>query len=113
MSSSGIESTVFLKTNANGRLNQDINDMKSRYQDTVYRSMSNSWILLVKLAKSLNAFNTAIDASTRIRALKVYNKHTQINAINFIDYVINKFPFRKLYHAHLHLLKYAGKNLEY
>jgi transposase InsO family protein len=25
---------------------------------------------------------------------KVYNKHTQINAINFIDYVINKFPFR-------------------
>jgi transposase InsO family protein len=37
---------------------------------------------------------TAIDDSTRIRALKVYSKHTQINAINFIDYVINKFPFR-------------------
>ena len=37
---------------------------------------------------------TAIDDSTRIRALKIYSRHTQANAINFIDYVVKKFPFR-------------------
>ncbi len=37
---------------------------------------------------------TAIDDATRIRALKVYKRHTQKNAIDFIDYVIDKFPFR-------------------
>ena len=37
---------------------------------------------------------TAIDDATRIRALKVYRQHTQKNAIEFIDYVENKFPFR-------------------
>ena len=37
---------------------------------------------------------TAIDDSTRIRALKVYRRHTQANAIDFINYVVEKFPFR-------------------
>ncbi len=37
---------------------------------------------------------TAIDDATRIRALKVYDRHTQKNAIDFIDYVVKKFPFR-------------------
>lgn len=37
---------------------------------------------------------TAIDDATRIRALKIYEKHTQQNAIHFIDHVIEKFPFR-------------------
>ncbi len=37
---------------------------------------------------------TAIDDATRIRALKVYDRHTQANAIDFIDTVIAKFPFR-------------------
>lgn len=37
---------------------------------------------------------TAIDDATRIRALKVYSRHTQANAIAFIDHVIAKFPFR-------------------
>ena len=37
---------------------------------------------------------TAIDDATRVRALKVYEKHTQANAINFIDHIIEKFPFR-------------------
>jgi len=40
---------------------------------------------------------TAIDDATRIRALKVYTKHTQVNAIKFLDYVISKFPFRIKY----------------
>ena len=37
---------------------------------------------------------TAIDDATRIRALKIYPRHNQQNAIKFIDYVIDKFPFR-------------------
>jgi len=37
---------------------------------------------------------TAIDDGTRIRALKIYPKHTQENAIHFIDTVIARFPFR-------------------
>jgi transposase InsO family protein len=37
---------------------------------------------------------TAIDDATRIRALKIYIGHNQKSAIDFIDYVIEKFPFR-------------------
>ena len=37
---------------------------------------------------------TAIDDATRVRALKIYEKHTQANAIDFIDHIIEKFPFR-------------------
>lgn len=37
---------------------------------------------------------TAIDDATRIRALRVYDKHTQANAIDFIDHVVERFPFR-------------------
>ena len=37
---------------------------------------------------------TAIDDATRIRALKIYACHNQKNACNFIDYIIEKFPFR-------------------
>jgi translin len=35
-----------------------------------------------------------IDDATRIRALKLYKRHTQKNAIDFVDYVMGKFPFR-------------------
>lgn len=37
---------------------------------------------------------TAIDDATRIRALRVYHRHTQQNAIAFMDHVVAKFPFR-------------------
>ena len=37
---------------------------------------------------------TAIDDSTRVRALKIYPRHTQKNAIDFVNYVVEKFPFR-------------------
>ena len=37
---------------------------------------------------------TAIDDATRIRALKIYRRHNQKNAIDFIDHVIDRFPFR-------------------
>jgi transposase InsO family protein len=37
---------------------------------------------------------TAIDDATRIRALKIYPQHNQSSAIDFIGYVVEKFPFR-------------------
>jgi transposase len=37
---------------------------------------------------------TAIDDATRIRALQIYSQQNQANAIEFINYVIKKFPFR-------------------
>ena len=37
---------------------------------------------------------TAIDDATRVRALKIYEKHTQASAIDFIDHIIEKLPFR-------------------
>ena len=37
---------------------------------------------------------TAIDDATRIRALKIYDRHTQANAIRFVDHVVSQFPFR-------------------
>ncbi len=37
---------------------------------------------------------TAIDDATRIRVLTVYTRHTQKNAIHFLDHVIKRFPFR-------------------
>jgi transposase InsO family protein len=37
---------------------------------------------------------TAIDDATRIRALKIYRRHTQKNAIDFVDLVVGRFPFR-------------------
>ena len=37
---------------------------------------------------------TAIDDATRIRALRVYRRHNQKSAIDFVDYVVEKFPFR-------------------
>ncbi len=37
---------------------------------------------------------TAIDDATRIRALRIYDRHNQATAIDFIDFVIERFPFR-------------------
>ncbi len=37
---------------------------------------------------------TAIDDATRIRALKTYKTHNQLSAIDFVNYVVKKFPFR-------------------
>jgi len=38
--------------------------------------------------------DTAIDDATRIRALRVYRRHTQQNAIAFLNHVVSTFPFR-------------------
>lgn len=46
-------------------------------------------------AKKIRRYQfTAIDDATRIRALKMYQQHNQSSAIDFIDYIIEKFPFR-------------------
>ena len=37
---------------------------------------------------------TAIDDCTRIRALKIYPRNDQKTAIQFVDYVLEKFPFQ-------------------
>ena len=37
---------------------------------------------------------TAIDDATRIRALRIYDRHNQVTAIEFINFVIEHFPFR-------------------
>jgi transposase InsO family protein len=45
--------------------------------------------------KAIKRFQyTAIDDATRIRALQIYTKQNQKNAIEFINYVVAKFPFR-------------------
>ena len=37
---------------------------------------------------------TAIDDCTRVRALKIYEQHNQSCSIDFINYIVEKFPFR-------------------
>jgi transposase InsO family protein len=37
---------------------------------------------------------TAIDDATRVRVLKIYSRQSQVDGISFIDYVIDRFPFR-------------------
>jgi hypothetical protein len=47
------------------------------------------------LGNKINRYQyTAINDATRIRTLKIYSKHNQKNAIEFIDHVVSKFPFR-------------------
>ena len=48
-----------------------------------------------KAGKAVRRYQyTAIDDATRIRALQIFPKHNQACAIQFMDYVIAKFPFR-------------------
>jgi transposase InsO family protein len=48
-----------------------------------------------KDGKSVKRYQyTAIDDATRVRALKIYDRHNQSNAIDFINTIIEKFPFR-------------------
>ncbi len=48
-----------------------------------------------KAGKKIKRYQyTAIDDATRVRALKIYKRHTQKNAIAFVDHVTDKFPFR-------------------
>jgi transposase InsO family protein len=52
-------------------------------------------IIRNKSGKKLEDYQyTAIDDATGVRALKIYDRHTQRNAMAFVDHVIAKFPFR-------------------
>ena len=37
---------------------------------------------------------TAIDDCTRLRILKIYERNNQKNAMDFVDYVLSRLPFR-------------------
>jgi transposase len=51
--------------------------------------------LIGKRGEKVRRFQfTAIDDATRVRALKIYDRHTQANAIDFVDHVIGTVPFR-------------------
>ena len=51
--------------------------------------------LIDKAGKVVKRYQyTAIDDATRIRALQIFSKHNQECAIQFMNYVIEKFPFR-------------------
>ena len=51
--------------------------------------------LIDKAGKAVKRYQyTAIDDATGIRALQIFSKHNQACAIQFMDYVIQKFPFR-------------------
>lgn len=48
-----------------------------------------------KAGKRLKRYQyTAIDDASRARALRIYTRHSQKCAIEFIDYIRSEFPFR-------------------
>jgi transposase InsO family protein len=70
-----------------------------RYAKTVPRRHMQVDVKFVQLqdpvGKTVKRYQyTAIDDATRIRVLCIFPKHNQECAIHFMDYVIEKFPFR-------------------
>ena len=49
--------------------------------------------LLARLPEAIFEVRIGGDA-TRVRALKIFKRHTISNAIDFINYIVKKFPFR-------------------
>ena len=69
--------------------------MKRRCPGTMLKLMLSFYFFIDKRGVRIKKFQyTAIDDCTRIRALKIYEKHTQVSAIDFINHVVEKFPFR-------------------
>ena len=57
--------------------------------------MDVKFLAFIEEGKKIRRFQyTAIDDATRIRVLKVYARHNQNTAIEFVDHVINQMPFR-------------------
>jgi len=53
------------------------------------------FLTFYKQGKKIQRFQyTAIDDATRARALKIYERHTQANAQDFVDHIRQTFPFR-------------------
>ena len=60
--------------------------------------MSNSCSSRDKANRRIRRYQyTAMDDATRVRAFKLYSKHTQANAIDFPNDVVKKFPLRIKY----------------
>jgi transposase InsO family protein len=82
--------------------NQRLRTIKSRYKRYEKQVPGHRIQVDVKFLNFVDGNNnkikryqyTAIDDATRIRALKTYKRHNQSSAIDFIDYVVKKFPFR-------------------
>ena len=92
-----------LKRNGMNRLDPALRTRQvrswKRYEQTVPGHQVQIDVKFVDLArpngrKSRRYQYTAIDDATRVRALKIYARHTQANAIDFLDHVIDRFPFR-------------------
>lgn len=57
--------------------------------------MDVKFLIFKKGTKKIKRFQyTAIDDATRMRVLKVYDRHTQANAIDFFKHIQKKFPFK-------------------
>ena len=57
--------------------------------------MDVKFLTFLKEGKGIKRYQyTAIDDATRVRVLKIYPRHTQLNAINFVNFVVAKLPFR-------------------
>jgi transposase InsO family protein len=68
--------------------------MKSRCRATAFKWMSSFFTSRIFSPVERKRFQyTAIDDATRARALYIYDKHTQANAIDFVDKIREKFPF--------------------
>ena len=57
--------------------------------------MDVKFLIFKKGKKKIKRYQyTAIDDATRMRVLKVYERHTQSNAIDFFKHIQKKFPFK-------------------
>jgi hypothetical protein len=65
-----------------GTINLEERDMQRKLQ-------------VLRHAEKIGCFQyTAIDDATRVRALNVCDKQPQANGQDFVDHIIEKFPFR-------------------
>jgi IS30 family transposase len=70
------------------------NDMKNKCQAIEFRLTSNSYSSEIKQAMKLNDTNTQQLMTQQSKSLRIYDKHHQSCAIDFVDYFLTKFPFR-------------------
>jgi transposase-like protein len=67
------------------------------------------WTFIGKNGQKVRRFRyTAIDDATRVRALKVYKRHTQANAIDFVNHIIDNFSLETCWPVMAALMKPAG-----
>lgn len=71
------------------------NDIASNCPTTIFRWTPAFLTFKGKSGEKVRRFQyTAIDDATRVRVLKVYEKHTRAHAIDVVNHIIGKCPFR-------------------